>query len=345
MSNLAAHPALLPTTAGFPGSLLNSASLSRHIATKEEGVGDARLTSVEAMLNRLRSCRELKLEFDAEKRILWWTMAPIGRPSFTPGMLKEMHVAGDALEQVCPAGISAADAPVRYLVLGSEIPNIFNLGGDLRLFSALIEAGDRAALRRYARSCAEGQHRLDINFDRPLCTIALVRGDALGGGFEMALAHDYIIAERRTRFGLPEILFNLFPGMGAFNFLSRRMDVLRAERMILSGRTYTAEEMYEMGVIDVLADDGEGADAVYRFVNEFERARRTRQAVLQARRLVHPVGLDALLDIADLWVDAALALSPQDIRRMQHLAKAQDRRLSRVEAERAGPERVSAGGR
>ena len=49
----------------------------------------------------------------------------------------------------------------------------------------------------------------------PMVTIALVQGDALGGGFECALAHDLIIAERSAKLGLPEVLVNLFPGIGA----------------------------------------------------------------------------------------------------------------------------------
>src|SRR3712207_4090014 len=102
--------------------------------------------------------------------------------------------------------------------------------------------------------------------DLPVITVALVQGDALGGGFECALAHDLIVAERSAKFGLPEVLFNLFPGMGAYSFLSRRIGRQAAERMILSGRVHTAEELHEMGLVDVLAPDGEGEEAVLDFV-------------------------------------------------------------------------------
>lgn len=87
-----------------------------------------------------------------------------------------------------------------------------------------------------------------------------------------------------------------------------------------------------MGVVDELAEDGQGAEAVHRFVREFERTRRARQAVLTARKIVNPVTLQESVDIADLWVDTALQLSPSDLRRMKHLATAQDRRWARIRA-------------
>ena len=61
------------------------------------------------------------------------------------------------------------------------------------------------------------------NFGLPIVTISLVRGNALGGGFEIALSGDVIIAERSAMMGFPEILFNCFPGMGAFQTLSSRV--------------------------------------------------------------------------------------------------------------------------
>ena len=81
-----------------------------------------------------------------------------------------------------------------------------------------------------------------------------MQGDALGGGFECALASDLIVAEERAQLGFPEILFNLFPGMGAYSLLSRRVGMKGAEKMILSARLYTAEELHELGVVDLLVE-------------------------------------------------------------------------------------------
>lgn len=276
----------------------------------------------------LPSFAELGLSHEPESGILWQFMTPNGRPSFTPGLLRDMTGALDYAERSFAA---AEKAPFEFLVLASGMPGIFNLGGDLPHFIELIERGERDKLIWYARICAKGQYRRAVGLQLPICTVALVQGDALGGGFEAALAHDVIIAERSASFGLPEVLFNLFPGMGAYSFLARRLDPARTERMILSGRVYPAEELHAMGIVDVLADDGAGLDAVRDFTAEFRRASAARHALLRARKIVHPVTMRELIEIADLWADAALRLQPADLRRMRHLAKAQDRRWEKLQ--------------
>ncbi|MGF1641154.1 MAG: crotonase/enoyl-CoA hydratase family protein [Rhodospirillales bacterium] len=280
-----------------------------------------------ALANRLR---ELELTYDAEKRILWQYMMPDGRPSFTHGLISEISATLDLVENVCA---DAEDPPISYLVLGSHLPGIFNLGGNLPLFMELIERQDRDTLRRYAHACVNEQYRWAANHNLPVCTIALVQGDALGGGFEAALAHNVIIAERSAKFGLPEVLFNLFPGMGAYSFLSRRLDAARAERMILSGRIYSAEELYELGLVERIAEDGQGRDAVYDFIRERQRSRSAWQAVVGARRIVNPITRQELIDVTNLWVETAMTLSSADLRRMKHLATAQDRRLAKTWAD------------
>ncbi|HYN37697.1 MAG TPA: crotonase/enoyl-CoA hydratase family protein [Rhodospirillales bacterium] len=277
---------------------------------------------------KLESLPELAIEHDPARRIVWQYMQPIERPSFTPGLLRDMTAALDLVESAFAAPGEDKHTDIAFLVLASKLPRIFNLGGDLPHFIDLIERKDRERLQRYARVCAVGQYRRAIGLGLPICTVALVQGDALGGGFEAALAHDVIIAERSASFGLPEVLFNLFPGMGAYSFLVRRLEPARAERMILSGRLWSAEELYEMGIIDRLVDDGAGVDAVHAFVAEFERAAPARRALLRTRRIVNPVSLGELTEIAELWVDAALQLGTADLRRMRHLARAQDRRCA-----------------
>ena len=292
-------------------------------------------TSLESLLDAKR-LSELELGYDQERRILWQFMAPQGRPSFTPGLLRDMTAALDIVESAFAQPAATDEHPIDFLVLASRMPGIFNLGGDLPHFMALIERKDEKRLRWYARVCARGQYRRAIDLELPICTIALVQGDALGGGFEAALAHDVIIAERGASFGLPEILFNMFPGMGAFSFLARRLDPIHAERIILSGKVYSAEELHEIGVVDRLAEDGAGINAVQEFVSEYRRARHTRHALLRARKIVTPVSLRELIDVADLWVETALKLGPTDLRKMRHLAKAQDRRWAKFQEDSGG---------
>src|SRR5690348_4331991 len=186
----------------------------------------------------------LDVELDATRRLYWCRLRPQGRPCFTPELLRDVTAMQASIRRLCAA--EPQDLPIRYFACASAIPGIFNLGGDLSLFQELIAAGDLAGLQRYGHAAVQAIHTNHTAFDLPIVTIALVQGDALGGGFECALAHDLIIAERSAKFGLPEVLFNLFPGMGAYSFLSRRIGRVQAEKMILSGRIYTAEELHGM---------------------------------------------------------------------------------------------------
>ena len=208
-------------------------------------------------------------------------------------------------------GAAGTQTPqVKYMVLASRMQGIFNLGGDLHLFAELIRRRDRAALTAYARACVAEVHANSMALDLPIITMSLVQGDALGGGFEAALSSNVIIAERSAKFGLPEIMFNLFPGMGAYNFIARRTNAATAERMIMSGRIYTGAELYDMGIVDVLAEDGRGEEALNDYVRKNARRHAAHRAIFQARQRVNPITLQDLNGITDLWVDTAMTLSP-----------------------------------
>jgi len=263
--------------------------------------------------------------------VFWQYMRPEGRPSFTFGLLRDMRASIDHIARLF-AENRGSDVPVRYTVMASRMPGIFNLGGDLRRFADLIRAQDRTTMDRYAKACIDVQHPRSVKMNLPIVSISLVQGDALGGGFEAALADDIIIAERSAKFGLPECLFNLFPGMGALSFLTRKVGAQLAEKMVFSGQIYTAAELHEMGVVDVLAEDAMGEQAVYDFVEKTERSFASRRAVYAARQVINPIRREELDRIVDMWVDAALSLSSADVRKMERLASAQDRRWAQIAA-------------
>jgi DSF synthase len=215
--------------------------------------------------------------------------------------------------------------PIKYMVAGSHFPGVFNLGGDLELFAGCIERGDLPGLVRYGHACIDVVHRTWRNADMPVISIAMAQGDALGGGFEALLCFDVVIAERSARFGLPEMLFGLFPGMGAYSILSRKLGRLAAERMILSGKVYSAEEMYDMGIVHRLVEDGEGEQAVRDYVAENRPHHAGHVGVFEAGRRVDPLHYDELKDIVENWAASALKTDLRDIRMMRRLASAQTR--------------------
>ena len=248
------------------------------------------------------------------------------RPCFTPTLLREMLAWWGSMVSMID---DPAQKDVKYFVLASSVPNIYNLGGDLDLFRKHIAARDRDALYRYAISCIDSSYAVHRHLNRPNVTsIALVQGQALGGGFECALAANVLVAERGSKMGLPEILFNLFPGMGAMTYLGRRVGHHQAEKIIRSGKLYLAEELHEMGVVDVLAEPGEGEAAVYDYVRREEKSRNGILALRAARELSQPASYEELIRITEIWVDAALRLEPKDLRMMERLVS---RQTSKVE--------------
>jgi DSF synthase len=272
----------------------------------------------------LKSYNNLNVQLDGRSRAYWCYMRPVARPSFTPELLADLADMQRSLKLM----FSGGDQPVRYYVLGSALPGIFNLGGDLTVLAARIRERDRPSLVRYARACIDVLYNNAISFNLPVVTVALVQGDALGGGFEAALSCDVIVAEKGARFGLPEVLFNLFPGMGAYSFLARRLGAAKAERMILSGRIYTAEELHEMDLVHVLAEPGLGEQAVRDYIDRSGRRHNAQSSVFRVGRRVAPLSYDELGDVTEIWVDAALNLRESDLRKMERLTAAQNRRWS-----------------
>ena len=284
-------------------------------------------------------CGEPLAQFDTEFEpafgTLWGYMNPKGTPCFSLGLLKDIRKHDATL--AANGGrveVDGAWHPVRYYVGASRIPKVYNLGGDLGLFVLLIKARDRQALVHYARQCIDNLHARIENYGCPtMTTISMVQGDALGGGFECALTSDVIVAEESAQMGLPEILFNLFPGMGGYSMLVRRLGVRDAERMIASGRVCSAAKLHDMGIVDVLAKDGQGESAVRQWIAVNAKRRNGLQGMYLSRRLANPIARAELDSIAEAWVDAALRLEDRDLKMMSFLVRAQARRMTTGDVE------------
>ncbi|MCC7080966.1 MAG: crotonase/enoyl-CoA hydratase family protein [Burkholderiales bacterium] len=267
---------------------------------------------------------QLHARFDPAQNAMWSRWSPTPRPCFNPGLLRDIRAYYDMLTQTHGVVSDGADEhPIEYVVLASAMPGVFNLGGDLDLFRGLIDNRDRAGMSIYGRACVDVLYRNYIAHELAATTISLVQGECLGGGFEAALSSDVIIAERSARFGFPEILFNLFPGMGAYSFLYRRVGEKRGEEILTSGRIYSAEEMRDLGVIDRVVDDGQGETEVAALIKQRSRMRNGLYGIAAARRRVQKIELAELVDIVEIWVDCALRLNTRDLKLMQRLVSRQ----------------------
>ncbi|MEL7188849.1 MAG: crotonase/enoyl-CoA hydratase family protein [Pseudomonadota bacterium] len=276
----------------------------------------------------LLNLSQLDVLYDDTKATLWTFMSPASRPSFTLPMLQDF----EAWQRLIGSNFGENSIPLRYLILGSRADNVFCYGGDLELFQRLIRERDRAGLVEYGHRCCAILDRNIQTLGIPMLTIGLVQGAALGGGFEALLSFDTIIAEKQATFGLPEIMFGLYPGMGAHALLSRKLGSAMADRIITSTETYSAQDMYDLGIVHVLAEPGEGVKATQDYIRKAERRHSGMVGARRATKQVWKLELEELNRITEMWADTALQLSEQDLKMMSRLVAAQARVADRIAA-------------
>ncbi|MCW8880720.1 MAG: crotonase/enoyl-CoA hydratase family protein [Sedimenticola sp.] len=269
------------------------------------------------------------VEFDPEYHAVWAKLRYPDRPCISNGLINDLQQVQSLVSSLAKKGHKSDDPErLRYQILCSSQPGVFCLGGDLDLFIKLIRQGDRTKLADYAKDCIDILYASITGYNLPFTTIALVQGETLGGGFEAALAANVLIAERSSKFGFPETVFGMFPGMGAFSFLARKIAPAMAKRIISSGKVYTADELYQLGVVDQVVDDGKGVAAV----REFIRHQQVRSAGFEGLEKVmeqfNPLSYKELMDVVNIWVDTAMKLSGKNLRLMEYLVNAQNKRWS-----------------
>ena len=271
---------------------------------------------------------QVRTRFDEEFGIMLYFMNPEPRPCFNKECLNQLLQNQTTLENMQGQVIlKGSTKQANYLVLASDVPGVFNLGGDLSVFRELIRNKERNKLLHYAKLCVDNVWTF-YNMQAPITTISLVQGQAMGGGFEAALSAHILIAEKSALMGFPEVLFNLFPGMGALSFLSRKIGMRAAETMVKSGKVYSGEELYQMGVVDVLAEDGQGEYTLNQWVKKNHRSLNSFQAINRAKQRVNPLTVKELYDITEVWVDAALRLDDRNLKIMERLVRAQNSKVN-----------------
>lgn len=280
----------------------------------------------------LENFSQIDVEIDPEYGVVWVYLNPSHRPCFNPTLIKEVRKIQMLLElNEGKLPYNGSLVPIHYFVVDSHTPGIFSLGGDISLFRDYVLRKDKEGFLKHAKLCIDTIHSLITGCRLPITTISLVRGDAIGGGLETALSCQVFIAEDGIEMGLPEVLFNLFPGMGAYHLLTQRVPPKQAEKLMLSGRKYPSKELYEMGVIDKLVEPGQGRNAVYSYIKESSRYRNGYMAVKKVREQAHPISYEDLISVCNYWVDVAMNASEKDLKLMNDLVKAQEYVFSSTE--------------
>lgn len=267
--------------------------------------------------------------YEEGRNILWMMLRAEPRPCFNSALLNDIATLARAAR--------ASGLPIDFWVTGSSVPGIFNAGGDLSLFAQHIRAGEQSGLLAYARACVDAVHEAMTGFGVGAITLSMVEGNALGGGFEAALAHDFVLAQKGVKLGFPEIAFNLFPGMGAYSFAARRSSMRVAEQLISTGEAFPAEWHYEQGLVDRLMEPGEAFLATRGFIDSLRPRLNGIRAMLRARKRVLPITRSELLDITEDWAKAAFRVEEKDLAYMERLVLLQNRRAKPVVSAPAEP--------
>jgi enoyl-CoA hydratase/carnithine racemase len=164
-------------------------------------------------------------------------------------------ISGEMAADVAAAFRAAAgDERTRVVVLAAAGDRAFCVGADLKERNQLDDAGWLANRERIAGMFASIR-------ETPTPTIASVFGYALGGGFELALSCDLVVAADDSVFGLPETTVGIVPGGGGTQLLARRCGLARAKELIFTGRRLAVEEAHAWGVVNRVAPRGELAGA------------------------------------------------------------------------------------
>jgi DSF synthase len=262
--------------------------------------------------------KQISAYYEEGRRVMWMMLRAQPRPCFNHELIEEIMTLARAAKD--------SGLPIDFWVTGSLVPQIYNVGGDLNFFAEAIRNGKREALRAYARACVDCVHAATRGFDTGAISLAMIEGTALGGGFEAALAHHFVLSQNNARLGFPEIAFNLFPGMGGYSLVARRSGMKLAEELIGTGESHTAEWFHARGLVDVLFEPGEAYRATRTFIDVMRPKLNGMRAMLRARQRVLALSRSELMDITEDWVEAAFSIDPKDRAYMERLVIAQNRR-------------------
>jgi DSF synthase len=277
---------------------------------------------------------------DREHRAMWVVFDYAAAPCFGVDVLRDMRRAQRLLGQRL-RGESEEDREDRllYQVVASDYPGTFSLGGDLDYFLGCLDRGDRDGLLEYARTCIGMQIDFARHFEAPVTTLSVVEGDCLGGGFECALASSMLIADEASRFAFPELSFGMFPGMGALALLLRKVSPAVARRLITGQTVYSAAELHELGVVDMVTRPGEARDVARAFMRDNVKRHAGLRGLQVAIDYALPINNEEFTAVAEEWVETAFRLAPSNRRLMEYLSRGQLRRQAArvVETASGGP--------
>jgi enoyl-CoA hydratase len=188
------------------------------------------------------------------------------------------------------------------LIIYSELKAGFCAGADLRELYERAHAMEKAQAAKGIRDFLERIHRVFNLIDAaPLITIAAVHGVTFGGGFELALACDLIVADKMARFCFPELRLGLIPGFGGIPRLKRDLGNAVVRDLLLTGRSFNATKAQQIGLVCQVVGEGEAlraARATALQLGKFDRA-----TSAAAKKFIKPIPHEELRREIDLFCE------------------------------------------
>ena len=207
----------------------------------------------------------------------------------------------DELEKFVDA-LSGMTADAHALVIHSTMKSGFSAGADLRELYHRAQAMDRNEAAAGVRDYLERIHRVMNAIDAcPLTTIAAVHGVTFGGGFELALVCDLIIADKMARFCFPELRLGLIPGFGGIPRLKRDLGNAVVRDLLLTGRSFNATKAQAIGLVSQVVAEGEALRAARGTAAQIGKFDRRTSAA--AKQFIKPIPHEDLRREIDLFCD------------------------------------------
>jgi enoyl-CoA hydratase/carnithine racemase len=208
--------------------------------------------------------------------------------------LEELEKFASALERM--------QGEAHALIIYSELTPGFCAGADLRELYHRSQAMEKAEAAKGVRDFLERIHHvLNLIDAAPLTTIAAVHGVTFGGGFELALACDLIIADKMARFCFPELRLGLIPGFGGIPRLKRDLGNAVVRDLLLTGRSINAAKAQQVGLVSQVVGEGEALRAARATAKQIGKFDRTTAAA--AKRFIKPIPKEELRREIDIFCE------------------------------------------
>ena len=200
------------------------------------------------------------------------------------------------------AALSHLQGEAHALIIHSELKAGFCAGADLRELYDRSQAMEKSQAVRGVRDFLERIHHVLNTIDAsPLTTIAAVHGVTFGGGFELALTCDMIIADKTARFCFPELRLGLIPGFGGIPRLKRDVGNAVVRDLLLTGRSFNATKAQQIGLVSQIVAEGEALRAAR--ATAVQSGKFARHTAAVAKQFIKPIPYEELKHEIDIFCE------------------------------------------